>query len=65
MEGGDNTMAKKVYRIEVKAGWMFVLLRELQAWGARGFTIEGENAISTSDKNVVDVATETFITEDR
>jgi hypothetical protein len=62
-------MAKKTYTIKVKGSsttakliFTVKLLRELDAWGINKtrYQVEG-NVITTTDTNVVDVATETFI----
>jgi hypothetical protein len=55
-----NEMAKTVYRIEARVGWMHVLLWELYQWGENRYTLE-DGVVVTTCKNVVDVATETFI----
>lgn len=58
------TRTKTEYRIEVKPGWMSFLLRELHLWEESRFTVETESGtpvILTTCKNVVDVATESFI----
>ena len=53
---------KKKYTIKVKHGLMKVLVRELKLWGVDDsrYELNGDE-ITTSDPNVVDVATETFI----
>lgn len=55
-------MARKVYTIKVEAGFLSLLLRELNAWGVdkSRYQVKG-NVVTTKDTNVVDVATETFI----
>jgi len=55
-------MTKRIYSILVKDGWTSKLVQELNAWGVSSnkYQVEG-NTIITSDTNVVDVATETFI----
>lgn len=55
-------MAKKTYRITVKRSLhKSFLLNELKAWGVlpSSYQVEGD-IITTQDKNVVDVTTETF-----
>lgn len=52
----------KTYKIVVKQGWISHLTKELKAWGVpHNKYQQGGDTITTTDKNVVDVATETFI----
>lgn len=53
---------KKKYTIKVKHNLMRVLVGELKLWGVdeSRYKVDGDE-ITTSDSNVVDVATETFI----
>lgn len=53
---------KKKYIIKVRKRFMRILVRELKLWGVgeSRYKVNGEE-ITTSDPNVVDVATETFI----
>lgn len=52
----------KTYKITVKNGWMSKLKEELVAWGVAQdkYRVDGDVLI-TSNNNVIDVATETFI----
>jgi hypothetical protein len=55
---------KRVYKIIVYGGWIFKLLQELKAWGVADEKYQVDldsDTIITTDKNVIDVATETFI----
>lgn len=51
-----------MYEITVNDGFMGVLLKELRAWRvpASNYEVNG-TTVTTKSKNVVDVATETFI----
>lgn len=50
------------YKITVKERYFSSFIKELWIWGIKETTYQIEaNSIITSDKNVVDVATETFI----
>jgi len=53
---------KSKYCITVKKGFLPFLIKELKLWGVKEsqYQIE-EDKIITSDNNVIDVATETFI----
>lgn len=53
---------KKKYTIKVEHGLMKVLVGELKLWGVdeSRYEVNGDE-ITTTDPNVVDVATETFI----
>lgn len=56
---------RKEYRITVSGDFVWLLLRELRAWGVSEslYTVT-DNVVVTKSANVVDVATETFL-EDR
>jgi len=52
----------KTYKIVVKDGWITKLKIELAMWGVAEDKYQlDDNTIITTDTNVVDVATETFI----
>lgn len=55
-------MKKRVVTIEIDRDWVWKAQKELNAWSVphEQYTLEG-NVLTTSDNNVIDVLTETFM----